>query len=381
MAECVDQRQCVGADCAAGGWRSRSVSSVNGDGDGSGGDEHPVAAVVDLASAQAHQLRNPDNDSVETGHNDTENHHQAAATDDDLSAEVFDHHIGEADNHYNTVTDLPLVGPNIEQDRQEMRNDKLFRLRSTRTAGVVVSMVAAVALAGCGTTTDRDPDVEVPGSGEPVPTLALVASDHESNPLQEWAQARAGKYGIPVRALQAYGFATVLLAKTQPGCHLGWSTLAGIAQIESDHGRHRGAEIATDGQVRPPIRGAPLDGTNGNARIIDPAGTKRSGHTVFAAAAGPFQFIPDTWARWGIRAGADRATVISLLQGQATANSADLNGNPDDIDDAAVAAARYLCASGRDLSTAAGWRKAIFAYNHSDTYVRQVHTAASGYAK
>ncbi|MFG1791204.1 hypothetical protein [Nocardia sp. NPDC049149] len=150
--------------------------------------------------------------------------------------------------------------------------------------------------------------------------------------------------------------------------------------MESDHGRHRGARIGADGQVKPPIRGVALDGTNGNARIIDPDASVRAGHTVYATAAGPFQFIPDTWKRWGVRADSDYKTLSSTLSKGKPAVPQELTGSPDNIDDAALAAGRYLCASGGDLSTAGGWRKAIFAYNHSDTYVRQIRTAATSYA-
>ncbi|MFI9400751.1 lytic transglycosylase domain-containing protein [Nocardia sp. NPDC052316] len=242
-------------------------------------------------------------------------------------------------------------------------------------------IVVAVITAGC----DRGPEREVrrapPGAGDPVPAIQLVAAGRHAGPLQEWARGRGSKYGIPIRALQAYGYAAVVLAKTQPGCHLGWTTLAGIARVESDHGRHRGAKIGTDGSVKPAIRGVALDGTNGNARITDPDASARTGQTVYARAAGPFQFIPDTWKRWGVRADTDYKTLAHTLAKATPATSTELTGSPDNIDDAALAAARYLCASGGDLATARGWQKAIFSYNHSDTYVRQIHATATSYTK
>ena len=54
--------------------------------------------------------------------------------------------------------------------------------------------------------------------------------------------------------------------------------------------------------------------------------------------------------------------------------------DPQDVDDAAYAAARYLCASGADLATGSGWSAAVFSYNHSDAYVRSVYDAAQSYA-
>ena len=74
------------------------------------------------------------------------------------------------------------------------------------------------------------------------------------------------------------------------------------------------------------------------------------------------QFIPSTWEQWA--ADGDR----------------DGRADPQDIDDAALAAARYLCASGADLSTGTGWSAAIYSYNHSVDYVRSVYDAAQAYA-
>lgn len=41
----------------------------------------------------------------------------------------------------------------------------------------------------------------------------------------------------------------------------------------------------------------------------------------------------------------------------------------------------HLCASGGDLSTAEGWRRAVLAYNPSTAYVLSVHAAAATYAR
>ncbi|WP_245722208.1 murein transglycosylase [Nocardia crassostreae] len=211
--------------------------------------------------------------------------------------------------------------------------------------------------------------------------IRLDAVEHKLDPLGDWARARAEKYKIPARALQAYGYATVVMAKAQPDCHLGWTTLAGIARVESNHARFGGATVGADGLVRPTIRGVPLNGTNGNARIIDPDATAKAGRTVYARAMGPFQFIPDTWKRWGVRASADYNTLASALEGGKPVASSALSGSPDNLDDAALAAARYLCAAGGDLATAQGWRRAILAYNHSTVYVGQVRAAAGAYDK
>jgi membrane-bound lytic murein transglycosylase B len=74
------------------------------------------------------------------------------------------------------------------------------------------------------------------------------------------------------------------------------------------------------------------------------------------------QFIPSTWAMWS------------------TDGDADGRSDPNDLDDAAAATARYLCADGEGLTTAAGWASAVFSYNHAQAYVDEVHVAATTYA-
>ena len=54
--------------------------------------------------------------------------------------------------------------------------------------------------------------------------------------------------------------------------------------------------------------------------------------------------------------------------------------DPQDLDDAAAAAAAYLCGTGQDLATGPGWSAAIYAYNHSASYVSGVYLAATTYA-
>ncbi|MEU6584008.1 murein transglycosylase [Nocardia sp. NPDC046763] len=253
--------------------------------------------------------------------------------------------------------------------------------RHTVVSARLTLLLSAVAMAitGCGEGPSRIPDPVAPGTGGPMPVIRLDAVDNKLDQLRAWAQPRADQHGIPTRALEAYGYATVVMAKAQPSCHLGWTTLAGIARVESDHARFGGATIASDGTVIPPIRGVALNGTAGNAVIVDPRATGRSGRTVYARAMGPFQFIPDTWNRWGTRASADYQTLANALVNGKPIATEGLSGSPDNIDDAALAAGRYLCASGGDLATSGGWRQAIFAYNHSSAYVNQVHSAATGY--
>ncbi|MFJ3959091.1 lytic transglycosylase domain-containing protein [Arthrobacter sp. NPDC090010] len=178
-----------------------------------------------------------------------------------------------------------------------------------------------------------------------------------------WLTRTAERTGIPVRALQSYAGAAVQTERSTPGCGIGWNTIAGIGYIESRHGTFGGNHVQSDGELTGRILGPALDG-NGFAMIRDTDGGALDGDTRWDRAVGPFQFIPSTWARYASRAAGD---------GRAA--------SPHNMDDAALTAARYLCAAGGDLGTAAGWTRAVLAYNHSQPYVEEVLAAADAYAE
>ncbi|AFM18888.1 membrane-bound lytic murein transglycosylase B [Mycolicibacterium chubuense NBB4] len=212
------------------------------------------------------------------------------------------------------------------------------------------------------------PDGVPPPAGDVVPQIDTHARGRPADQLHEWAAERAPRLGIPATALEAYAYAARVADVENPGCHLKWTTLAGIGQVESHHGTYRGARVATNGDVAPPIRGVLLDGSGGNLQILDqdsvshdPA-VENKGDQSFARAMGPMQFIPETWRLYGVDANND---------GKISA---------DNIDDAALSAAGYLCWSGKDLQTPRGWMEALRAYNHSDAYARTVRDWATAYA-
>jgi membrane-bound lytic murein transglycosylase B len=215
------------------------------------------------------------------------------------------------------------------------------------------------------------PDLAVePGSA--VPAAASVAPDTvrstEARPttaaVLDWATPLAEKTEIPVRSLVAYAEAELAVRAATPGCKITWATLAGVGRVESHHGRYGGSEIGDDGQLTPPIIGIPLDGSPGVQAIADTDGGRLDGDVQWDRAVGAMQFLPTTWERWGARAAADGAEP-----------------DPQDIDDAALSAARYLCASGGDLSSPAGWWEAVMTYNESVTYGQNVFSGAEAYAK
>jgi cell wall-associated NlpC family hydrolase len=129
--------------------------------------------------------------------------------------------------------------------------------------------------------------------------------------------------GIPPAYLALYMSA----ARTCPG--LPWGVLAGIGEVESDHGQSTAPGVHS--------------GAN------------------YAGAEGPMQFEPATFAEYAVDGNHD---------GQLS---------PYDPADAIYTAAAMLCANGAASGTAAGIRQAVFAYNHSHAYVNDVLGWAARY--
>lgn len=169
--------------------------------------------------------------------------------------------------------------------------------------------------------------------------------------------------GLPAGALAAYRGAADRLARTDPGCHLTWSLLAAIGTVESDNGRFGGAVLGPDGVARPPILGIRLDGTRpGTARVTDTDGGRLDGDPVYDRAVGPMQFLPGTWAAFARSADPGRPA------------------DPQNIRDAALTAAGYLCHGGADLADPAGLRSAVLRYNNSPVYADTVIRLAAAFA-
>ncbi len=237
------------------------------------------------------------------------------------------------------------------------------------TASVAVTGVCTVAIVGSGALTGGVQSLAVPVAQTPLQIAPQAeapagekakASSSRTDP--GWIGTTASRSNIEPRGLQAYADATLTLKEEQPTCRLGWTTLAAIAEIESGHGSHGGSALAADGRTEQPIIGPALNGKGGYAAIRpDAAAIARHGDSQWDRAVGPFQFIGSTWAKWQADGDADGVA------------------DPHDIDDAALAAGRYLCAAGTDLSTAQGWRDAVFSYNHSDEYVDNVRSVAHRY--
>jgi hypothetical protein len=204
------------------------------------------------------------------------------------------------------------------------------------------------------------PDPTLP-DGSSVPTQAIEAPASVSDGSiiapgvgdsdAEQIVATASSSGIPSAALAAYQRAETVINAADPDCHLDWQLLAAIGRVESNHGRADGNTLDDNGLATPGIYGVALNGSNSTTEIVDTDAGAFDHDPAYDRAVGPMQFIPSTWSVVGVDADGDGVR------------------NPQDIDDAALGTAVYLCSGSDDLGTDAGRHAAVYRYNHSPSYV------------
>ncbi|WP_158673786.1 lytic murein transglycosylase [Streptomyces klenkii] len=231
------------------------------------------------------------------------------------------------------------------------------------TALLVASLTAAVGVSPPHNTADADDPAKDPknpqGMPHGTPNLTLPDLRPKGRPGLPGTPG-AGKEdskdaatGIPATALDAYRKAAQRAAADMPGCHMPWELIAGIGQVETQHATYNGARMTSDGTTDKPILGPQLDG-NGFATVKDTDQGRWDGDTVYDKAVGPTQFLPSTWAQYG----------------------ADGNGDgvkdPNNVYDAALGTAKYLCAGGKDMNRPEDLDRAILSYNNSRSYVNAV---------
>jgi membrane-bound lytic murein transglycosylase B len=231
---------------------------------------------------------------------------------------------------------------------------------------LLLAALVAIALTGCTAPVEQSEPAtaEAPAEATPEAAIAPAVEPWAGLPTlvdANWAAQAAAATGIPSRAMMAYGGAAVYSANQNPGCNLGWNTLAGIGEMESHHGTIDGSSVGEDGLVTPPILGIALDGSSTN-EIPDSDGGAIDGDAEWDRAVGPLQFIPDSWRNWGADGSGDGVV------------------DPQNFDDAVLAAANYLCHAGGDLSVADNWRAAIAAYNDAAPYAVGVSDYAIRYS-
>ena len=236
----------------------------------------------------------------------------------------------------------------------------------------LLSAAWTASLAGVGMSTasaGENPAQTLP-DGTSVPTEAIEAPASVSTPgvvapgidgNVDDVVATSSTSGIPAAALAAYQRAETVINAADKSCNLSWQLVAAIGRVESDHGRVNGNSLNSEGLATPGIFGIALDGSNNTARIADSDAGLYDNDTKYDRAVGPMQFIPSTWSVVGVDA------------------DGDARRDPQDIDDAALASAVYLCSGKDDLATETGQRASVFRYNHSVAYVDLVLSIMNAY--
>lgn len=167
--------------------------------------------------------------------------------------------------------------------------------------------------------------------------------------------------GIPAVALSAYRRAAQVIDAADPSCNMPWELIGAIGRVESDHGQFGGNHLDAHGEAVPGIYGPLLDGRNGTSLVSDTDGGALDHSATYDRAVGPMQFLPSTWAVVGV---------------DATGNG---KRDPQNIDDAALAAAVYLCSGHGNMANPSDVHAAVFRYNHSDAYVSLVMRIMQAY--
>ena len=206
----------------------------------------------------------------------------------------------------------------------------------------------------------RLPDPADLSGAHPVTAPVGTSAVRQASARDEPPGPDTSDLALPARVLQAYRSAARDLQRDDASCHLDWPLLAGIGKVESGHAY--GGEVDRHGDTLVPILGPVLDGGPGVAAIPDTDDGRWDTDETWDRAVGPMQFIPSSWSIHGADGNDD---------GQR---------DPNNVNDASLASAGYLCADGRDVSLRKERRAAVFSYNHSWDYVDLVLAWADAYA-
>ncbi|WP_168798422.1 lytic transglycosylase domain-containing protein, partial [Nocardioides sp.] len=266
--------------------------------------------------------------------------------------------------------------------------DALLQRMSRRTRAAVVAVVAVavgsvVTTAVAGQVVSPEPaavvtriEVEssapLPPSAPPIAVALPEQPAVVSDPAADVRRARIGPprdypgslHAAPIVAVMAYQRAAAIINATVP-CRLDWLVLAAIARVESNHGRgadlsHR---ITRAGRITPALVDRPLNGKQGRGRLSDTDRGRLDLNQRWDAPIGPLGFLPTIWAKVAVDADNDATR------------------NPQDLDDAALAAAVLLCAGEGTLAKARPLREALASFHRAPGFVRTVLALMRRYEK
>ena len=239
----------------------------------------------------------------------------------------------------------------------------------------VLASVSSLALAATFAWTGADvsgaqPTGTAPGTSAATTTSPAVAPAYEppvvvgAGPVRSVTGGRAGGTegldDVPGPALAAYQRAAGVFDVAAPACRLEWTLLAAVGRVRSDHGERSGHRLTGKGTVRPALVG-PAVRTRGGTRVADTDRGVLDGDRRTDRHVGPLLLTPSQWSLVGVDADDDGTR------------------DPNDLDDAALAAAVLLCAEPGNLRSPAGARTALRALDSDPGFARDVLAVAAGY--
>lgn len=244
---------------------------------------------------------------------------------------------------------------------------------STVLAATVVTVIAAA------NAPDEPPTQEarsvVPGTS---PTPSAAAGDPTAAPPINRDTPTAGANAVsasrtfsrpaavdaadvPIVALAAYQRAQLIMEQADADCALTWDVLAGIGYVETNHGERGDSHLDARGRATPRIVSEPLNGRRGRPRIPDTDAGRIDGDRRFDRGVGPLMILPSTWSILAVDA------------------DGDAKRDPQNVNDAALAAAVYLCRGKGHLSSHGELRRALSFFNTAHGYAARVLAAAADY--
>ncbi len=166
---------------------------------------------------------------------------------------------------------------------------------------------------------------------------------------------------IPQVALSAYQRASTVIDLADERCHLDWQLLAALGKVASDHGRVDGGALDDEGVARPAVLGPRLTGRDGTRRVADTDAGQVDGLLAVDRVVGPMMVLPSTWS-------------VVAVDGDS-----DGRRDPQDLDDAALGVAVFLCAGPGDLRKPERALEQVGRYHPGAPYARAVMQVRADY--
>ena len=164
---------------------------------------------------------------------------------------------------------------------------------------------------------------------------------------RDWLRRTARRAGLPKPALRAYARAMLMSPEAVTSGGRRWPGSGGSSRSTAPSVAARWAPTA--------VRRRRSSARRSTVKVASPPSRP------------PPRARPGTATRCGTtRSGRCSSSRPRGSSGAPTV-TATASADPNDIDDAAYTAARYLCADGNDLASSGGWSGSVFSYNHSST--------------